>query len=443
MIRQPPDSSKELKIQDEGLGQVLRAEKIPFEIERESMSSLPLRSKAPPNIVGQEMIDTHNIKPDKPSNTTHSPERRHKEWPPRDVDLWLEEVGTSHDRTLPSGLDPLIRSRSTSTNPPSFASEGEASFVLGKEPLPSAEQYMSQALLNYRAELAETVVDLFVQKYVSAVSDADGSSSSPPSGSSHRANPSSTALSSGDYSQGSTQPRERKRGQSEDGEDGDDERRTKKPNRSENHHLESENRLLACPYTKFQPRRYSERNFTEKNYRGCSSCYLRNIPRLKLHLYRVHNRPRHYCPRCFSSFKSAEQLEVHIVEGLCQSIASPFPEKMTPDQVTAIKRREQGKNRVDAWFDIYGILFPGALLPLDPYIDSMDSEPIQNILALFEQEAPQILATEINTRMFGDAECTEEFRIFTDTVLEESISVLVQRFKARMTNDWSLRPEIT
>lgn len=443
MIRQPRDSSPELKTQDPVMGQTLRAEQVPSEIEIQSLWSLPLRSKASPNIVDEELINTYNMKPENSPHTTHSPERRHKEWPPCDFDWWLDEVGPSYDRILPSGLDPSKRSRPTSTDSPSFASEGEASFVLGKEPLPAAEQYMLQAILEYRRELAETVVNAFVRKYVSAASDADASSSSPPSSSSHQANPSSTAPSSGDYFQGSTQPRERKRGQSEDGEDGDDERHTKKPNRSQNHHLEAENRLLACPYTKFQPRRYSERNFTEKNYRGCSSCYLRNIPRLKLHLYRVHNRPRHYCPRCFSSFKSAEQLELHIVEGLCQSIASPFPEKMSPDQVTAIKRRDQGKNRVEAWFDIYGILFPGALLPLDPYIDSMDSEPIQNILALFEQEAPQILATEINTRMFGDAECTEEDRTFRDTVLEESISVLIQRFKARMTNDWSLRPEIT
>jgi hypothetical protein len=40
-------------------------------------------------------------------------------------------------------------------------------------------------------------------------------------------------------------------------------------------------RLLACPYHKYDPQRYSELNIGEKEYRGCSSCYLIDINRLK------------------------------------------------------------------------------------------------------------------------------------------------------------------
>ena len=40
-------------------------------------------------------------------------------------------------------------------------------------------------------------------------------------------------------------------------------------------------RLLACPYAKFDPFRYSSCNQDEPGYRGCSTHYLRNIPRLK------------------------------------------------------------------------------------------------------------------------------------------------------------------
>jgi hypothetical protein len=40
-------------------------------------------------------------------------------------------------------------------------------------------------------------------------------------------------------------------------------------------------RLLACPYHKYDPQRYSELNIREKEYRGCSSCYLIDINRLK------------------------------------------------------------------------------------------------------------------------------------------------------------------
>jgi hypothetical protein len=40
-------------------------------------------------------------------------------------------------------------------------------------------------------------------------------------------------------------------------------------------------RLLACPYSKFDPYRYSERNLDELDYRRCSSHCLRDISRLK------------------------------------------------------------------------------------------------------------------------------------------------------------------
>ena len=43
----------------------------------------------------------------------------------------------------------------------------------------------------------------------------------------------------------------------------------------------SDQRLLACPYSKYDICRYSEMNATEKCYRGCTSCYLIDISRLK------------------------------------------------------------------------------------------------------------------------------------------------------------------
>jgi hypothetical protein len=40
-------------------------------------------------------------------------------------------------------------------------------------------------------------------------------------------------------------------------------------------------RLLACPYQKHDPQRYSEANLAEKEYRRCASCYILDISRLK------------------------------------------------------------------------------------------------------------------------------------------------------------------
>jgi len=46
-----------------------------------------------------------------------------------------------------------------------------------------------------------------------------------------------------------------------------------------------ERRILACPFAKYDRRRYSELNTQELNYRGCSSACLRDIARVKQHLY--------------------------------------------------------------------------------------------------------------------------------------------------------------
>ena len=63
--------------------------------------------------------------------------------------------------------------------------------------------------------------------------------------------------------------------------------------------------LLACSYFKLDPARYSEANILERNYRGCSSVYLRDIARVKQQFYRVHQQPRNLCPRCSALFPNA------------------------------------------------------------------------------------------------------------------------------------------
>jgi hypothetical protein len=40
-------------------------------------------------------------------------------------------------------------------------------------------------------------------------------------------------------------------------------------------------RLLACPYSKYDGQRYSDRNRHEMEYRACSSAFITTIPRLK------------------------------------------------------------------------------------------------------------------------------------------------------------------
>ena len=72
-------------------------------------------------------------------------------------------------------------------------------------------------------------------------------------------------------------------------EDDDDDANNKGPKRGRKNSKErspmtqTHARLLACPFRKYDPQRYSELNLVvrEKAYRGCSSCYLVDISRLK------------------------------------------------------------------------------------------------------------------------------------------------------------------
>ena len=66
---------------------------------------------------------------------------------------------------------------------------------------------------------------------------------------------------------------------SEDEEDSDAEPRKRRRRNPPIPHPDQ--RLLACPYSKYDICRYSEMNATEKCYRGCTSCYLIDISRLK------------------------------------------------------------------------------------------------------------------------------------------------------------------
>ena len=69
-------------------------------------------------------------------------------------------------------------------------------------------------------------------------------------------------------------------GQGED-EDEDEFNRERKRTRTNPPSLNNEIPLLACPFYKHDPPRYSEVNINEKDYRGCSSVYLTDISRLK------------------------------------------------------------------------------------------------------------------------------------------------------------------
>ncbi|KAJ9616361.1 hypothetical protein H2200_000079 [Cladophialophora chaetospira] len=416
---------------------------------------VPVRERTPTILPTPKITEIASFR-----NVTDSPSTKQKT---ETVSEWLEDVQTNgipatptlrsatcpdSQQSVASGLTPqsmsLCKSYSTAsaaaTDSPCFESEGEAYFVLGDDVTTSATPYEPDwPTLSPTVLAQELVTRYFAHKSTPADTPAEGvesssqaSSASSTSGQTHTtANPSSvtTPPSSAIKSVG-------KRSLEDD--EGDGSRRHKRPRLSDGSSTNAGEKLLACPYAKFDPRRYSEQNESEKHYRGCSSCYLRDIARLKQHLYRVHRRPEHHCPTCFTSFDSTVLLHAHIVARTCQQRTSPFEEKMTPDQVTAIRRRGMGRSRSESWNEIYKILFPDSPLPLNPYIESVHAETLQDFMAYVERDGQQALVSEINQRMFGSVQASsEEEQQFVERVISESVGVLLQRLDARFRRESS------
>jgi len=107
---------------------------------------------------------------------------------------------------------------------------------------------------------------------------------------------------------------------------------------------------------------------------------------------------------------------------------------MTEDQMMEIKRKATCKSQEQLWFDIYTILFPEGSLPLSPYVDDVSSEAVQDFVCFFEREAPALMSSLMTSRIYGEP-VSEATQAIFDTVLEESLSVLI-RTLGRNFHQW-------
>lgn len=188
-------------------------------------------------------------------------------------------------------------------------------------------------------------------------------------------------------------------------------------------------RLLACPFFKFQPERYSPLNEIETQYSTCSGRVIRDIPNLKQHLSRTHARPKYYCCRCFKVFKDNCGLSQHgLAETPCAEIECPFPQKMTEKQAGEIRQREMGTNIEKKWYDIYQILFPDSPLPSSPYRNDCLEPYIQDFLGHFRRHAPQMVRAEMANE--GHDLGLQEQRIL-DCALERALQRIIQLWETQ------------
>jgi len=198
---------------------------------------------------------------------------------------------------------------------------------------------------------------------------------------------------------------------------------------------DSNGRLFACPYAKYDPMRYSERNDIETNYRGCSSTLLRDIARMKQHLYRVHTRPACYCPRCGEEFERQDLQEEHTRETTpCDVQELPFKEKMTTEQRDAVHKRSPGKCPRKVWYEIFGIIFPDARAPNSPYANTGAPEAVQDFLDYFQERAPQMLSRLI-------LQSTIQLGWYEQEMLNAAVEMAIPRLVERFGRDFHRSPE--
>ncbi|KAK6379428.1 hypothetical protein LTS17_006346 [Exophiala oligosperma] len=349
------------------------------------------------------------------------------ESPSSKTDDWLSGVGTreSLDTVMVNRDGIMPESDFPNFNEAFLSSEGEDSFVQD-----SASPLIEDLSENsWDSIVSELVYDL-VQEFVT---DAKAHLTCRPQGSDQSSSHSgATALNtltgyeaSSATSYSSCSLSRTKSRQIED-EDPEDKKRGPKRMRCDENDpgVASTEKLLACPYAKNDPFRYSERNTnpTEMVYHKCASKILTNIPRLKQHLYRVHKRPDHYCSSCFQEFDSEQNRSHHERERSCLIVDCPFEEKMDPDQCKAVKRRKT--------------LFPGARLPDDPYVECTETLLARRIVSEFtafaEQEAPTRLAERMAIPLFGAGyELELQWRL--NQVLEESLPLVLSELRQQFS----------
>ncbi|KIW13440.1 hypothetical protein PV08_08628 [Exophiala spinifera] len=187
--------------------------------------------------------------------------------------------------------------------------------------------------------------------------------------------------------------------------------------------LDAPIRLFACPYAKFDPERYSERNNDEKNYRKCSSKYLRDIGRVKQHLCRTHMRPQWYCPNCYKSFGLREHFNEHIMaRPRCDRSAIRYEEMMTDDQFKELKRRNRGNSQYEAWYKIFQLLFPNSQRPISPYVLTCDQGMVKHFVSLFQVIGPQETFQKIqDSRACGPG--SVQLDISTQAIVDEAFEI--------------------
>ncbi len=183
---------------------------------------------------------------------------------------------------------------------------------------------------------------------------------------------------------------------------------------------DSDGRLLACPYYKWKP-------LTHKN---CQGKVLKEISRLKLHLWRCHDIPIH-CPVCFGQFSGEEERDSHVRARNCDLRDRPVWDCITADQKSKLKKRvDPKKSKSEHWFDIFGILFPGHTLPPNPWVEILLSAELVSLRNFISHNWQEVFDAQVEERIPHHLRShSQAITKFSHQVFEDTVTTLLERFE--------------
>ncbi|KAK1727827.1 uncharacterized protein BDZ83DRAFT_611184 [Colletotrichum acutatum] len=164
--------------------------------------------------------------------------------------------------------------------------------------------------------------------------------------------------------------------------------------------------LMACPYLKYDPSKYSQR-------RGCRGAAFPTTHRLKEHLHRTH-RQKPNCPRCRSIFKTEAEVGVHLkAKALCDVIQGEGQVEgfdAAQEKLLKSKKRRKGvKTEEDKWREIFIILFPNHKDVPDPFYktpvndqtatDQTPKREQDDVESIFTRDIPSPVEEEMSSKL--------------------------------------------
>jgi len=179
--------------------------------------------------------------------------------------------------------------------------------------------------------------------------------------------------------------------------------------------------LFACPFWKQDPLRHSR----------CYKLELKEVKRVKQHLYRSHKKPIR-CRRCQSVFPNRAACDSHQAVD-CVRQPEIIDDGINEDQASELSNRGSSSlTQEQRWFVMWQIVLPGVPEPASPYIDDDLSEDMCEFREFYQRHGSAILLDHIRTTPSWSQEDEDRVRdAFWAEILDLALDNLYHRWLAQ------------